>query len=148
MKLTTLYMCASLLLTMMQSWARQRCCNGWIAEDSWTEVHISAVKVIYCHMESKNCKNQLYFCWLEKGVHFAVLLILRVEHHASQKEKGPLCCPQQSHSWWDKALFCEGKCQVWLHRCCVSVSSEQHKLFTTSTEPFLCPTFGQEHNQP
>ena len=47
----------------------------------------------------------------------------------------------------DEALFCEGKCQAWLHRCCASVSSEQHKLLTASTEPFLFPTCGQEHNQ-
>ena len=47
----------------------------------------------------------------------------------------------------DEALFCEGKCQAWLHRCCASVSSEQHRLLTASTEPFLCPTCGQEHNQ-
>ena len=47
----------------------------------------------------------------------------------------------------DEALFCEGKCQAWLCRCCARVSSEQHKLLTANTEPFFCPTCGQEHNQ-
>ena len=46
----------------------------------------------------------------------------------------------------DEALFCEGKCQAWLYCGCVSVRSEQHRLLTASTEPFLCPTCGQEHN--
>ena len=74
---------------------------------------------------------------------------VKTKCHASQKEKRPLCRLQQSHivDGRDEALFCEGKCQAWLHRCCASVSSEQHKLLAASTEPFLCPTCGQERNQ-
>ena len=62
----------------------------------------------------------------------------RVEHHASQKEKQPLCCLQQSHSWRERRsslLDLRKKCPAWLHRCCARVSSEQHKLLRASTEP-------------
>ena len=65
------------------------------------------------------------------------------------KRRSDLCavCNKAIVDGRDEALFCEGKCQAWLHRCCASVSSEQHKLLTASTEPFFCPTCGQEHNQ-
>ena len=65
------------------------------------------------------------------------------------KRRSDLCavCNKAIVDGRDEVLFCEGKCQAWLHRCCASVRSEQHKLLTVSTEPFFCPTCGQEHNQ-
>ena len=33
------------------------------------------------------------------------------------------------------AIFCDGKCQMWLHRWCASVTKEHYH----SDDPFLCP---------
>ena len=39
----------------------------------------------------------------------------------------------------DEALFCEGPCQCWFHRYCVSVSQQDHfKRLSNSDDPYFC----------
>ena len=40
----------------------------------------------------------------------------------------------------EEALFCDGSCQCWFHRCCAGVSQARYKLISESPEPYLCPT--------
>ena len=47
----------------------------------------------------------------------------------------------------DDALFCDGKCQQWLHRYCGSVTEQQHKVITDSQHSFLCPCCDRERQQ-
>lgn len=37
-------------------------------------------------------------------------------------------------------LFCEGKCQVWIHRWCAGVTKERYDAISSTDDPFLCPT--------
>jgi hypothetical protein len=37
------------------------------------------------------------------------------------------------------SIFCEGKCQSWVHRRCVGLSENSFKDLSNSTSPFLCP---------
>ena len=48
-----------------------------------------------------------------------------------------ICCVQVQPSK-DKALFCSGTCQQWLHRYCASVSANQYKTIKSSDSPFYC----------
>ena len=38
------------------------------------------------------------------------------------------------------AIFCDGKCQMWLHRWCASVTKERYNSLSGSDDPFLCPS--------
>ena len=40
----------------------------------------------------------------------------------------------------DDALFCEGHCQQWLHRCCagITLALVQYRILISSNDPFLC----------
>ena len=46
----------------------------------------------------------------------------------------------------DEALFCEGKCQGWFHRCCAGVSSTHFQALTNSESPFHCSVCTQEQH--
>ena len=37
-----------------------------------------------------------------------------------------------------EAIFCEGRCNMWYHRRCASVSQKLLQELTASEEPFLC----------
>ena len=41
-------------------------------------------------------------------------------------------------SMGDEALFCEGHCQVWLHRRCACVTKARFDCISSSEAPFLC----------
>ncbi len=61
--------------------------------------------------------------------------------------KGPcsVCCQPLSSK--DEALFCDGRCQQWLHRYCASVTVQQYKAVTDSNGSFLCPWCSHERQQ-
>ena len=39
----------------------------------------------------------------------------------------------------DDALYCEGQCQRWLHRKCVSMTNKVYLALGQSEEPYFCP---------
>ena len=49
----------------------------------------------------------------------------------------PICEVGVTYS--QDTLFCEGKCQVWYHRLCASVSRARYVALSNSSEQFLCP---------
>ena len=52
-------------------------------------------------------------------------------------EECAVCC-QKVTEGEGEALFCEGKCQKWLHRYCAGVSVAQFQDLSTVSAPFLC----------
>ena len=48
-----------------------------------------------------------------------------------------VCC-QSLHPGKDEALFCDGRCQQWLHRYCCSVSVEAYKSIQADGSRFFC----------
>ena len=48
-----------------------------------------------------------------------------------------VCC-QTLHPRKDEALFCDGRCQQWLHRYCSSVSVEAYKSIQADGSRFFC----------
>lgn len=39
-----------------------------------------------------------------------------------------------------EAIFCDGSCQVWLHRCCAGLSKSRYEALSGTVDPFLCPS--------
>ena len=39
----------------------------------------------------------------------------------------------------EDAIFCEGECQIWLHRKCVGLTKNAFTSISNSNEPYLCP---------
>ena len=45
----------------------------------------------------------------------------------------------------EDAIFCEGECQIWLHRKCVGLTKNAFTLISSSKEPYLCPYCSNSH---
>ena len=45
----------------------------------------------------------------------------------------------------EDAIFCEGECQIWLHRKCVGLTKNAFTLISSSKEPYLCPYCSNNH---
>ena len=45
------------------------------------------------------------------------------------------------------AVFCDGSCQMWLHRCCAGLSRERFEALASSEESFLCPACQRDSQQ-
>lgn len=45
------------------------------------------------------------------------------------------------------AVFCDGSCQMWLHRCCAGLSRERFEVLASSEESFLCPACQRDSQQ-
>ena len=39
----------------------------------------------------------------------------------------------------DNAVFCEGKCDAWIHRTCIRLSKQSFEALSESESPYLCP---------
>ena len=39
----------------------------------------------------------------------------------------------------DDAVFCEGKCNAWIHRTCIGLSKQSYEALSESESPYLCP---------
>jgi len=64
----------------------------------------------------------------------------------------PICCnaivDATETSEGEEALFCEGTCNKWLHRCCAGVHKDDYAVLATSSKPFFCPSCClSEHRQ-
>lgn len=61
---------------------------------------------------------------------------------SNKKGKGKYTCPICSGVVKDthEAIFCEGNCKLWFHRCCASVPSHRYSTLADSDEIFLCPS--------
>ena len=46
-----------------------------------------------------------------------------------------------------EAVFCDGSCQMWLHRCCAGLSRKRFEAVASSEEPFLCPACQRSSQQ-
>ena len=57
---------------------------------------------------------------------------------ANKKAEECAVCCQKVTEGEGEALFCEGKCQKWLHRYCAGVSVAQFQDLSTASAPFLC----------
>ena len=45
----------------------------------------------------------------------------------------------------EDAIFCEGECQIWLHRKCIGLTKKAFTLIGNSKEPYLCPYCNNIH---
>ena len=45
----------------------------------------------------------------------------------------------------EDAIFCEGECQIWLHRKCVGLTKNSFTLIGSTKEPYLCPYCSDNH---
>ena len=61
--------------------------------------------------------------------------------------RGTCCACCQAIRATDKALFCTGACQKWLHHYCASITVQQYKATTDENCPFLCPCCCREQQQ-
>lgn len=60
------------------------------------------------------------------------------ETHTGKANITCVICLQPVVDGKDEAVFCEGKCQRWLHRRCASIGQDLLASLSASDEPFLC----------
>uniref|UniRef100_A0A1X7TUC5 PHD-type domain-containing protein n=1 Tax=Amphimedon queenslandica TaxID=400682 RepID=A0A1X7TUC5_AMPQE len=63
----------------------------------------------------------------------------------ARKSSGSICCGICDKNVLDdprgeESIFCEGSCQVWVHRRCIGLSFTSFEAAPSSPDPFLCPT--------
>ena len=39
----------------------------------------------------------------------------------------------------DKAMFCEGTCNAWIHRMCIGLGSMSYEALSEQESPYFCP---------
>jgi len=45
---------------------------------------------------------------------------------------------QDENNVGEDAVFCEGTCQVWVHRTCVGLINKLYNVLSESDDPYLC----------